>query len=157
MGYIDKTFVSFSEFNEYQAFSDGYYWMEYESTVAVTDVTNKNSLEDALNSPVLWNKIGLSLFNMPYIMIDGEYQFIFPVLSDSSADDVLRQSTLGDIVKTLTKSHDIEINFSNKTKFVLYNTKIAVEEIEDRNDANIVNIAYNVITLFLLQKLRRGR
>ncbi len=153
----NKIIVNFSKYSHYESFSDGYYWMSYESTLAIIKETNEKNLNDALNSPLVWDSIGRNLFNMPYMDIgEGVYDFIIPVYSDSSSEDVKRQSIIGDIVKALIQEPEIDLFFSNKTKFILYNDEIVIEYIEDEDDANIVNIAYNIISLFLLQKLRRG-
>ena len=154
---IDKNIVDFSRYIDYSSFSDGYYWMTYETVLAVSNITNENTVEDALNSKYLWNLLGLVLFNMPYIKINDEYQFVIPKFSDSVANDVIKQSTIGDMIESFTKMDEFEISFSNKTKFILYNNKIVVENLEDEDDANIINIVYNVITLFLLQTFRRGQ
>jgi hypothetical protein len=154
---IDKNVVDFSKYIDYSAFSDGYHWMTYDTVLAVSNITNRNTIEESLNSPYLWNLIGTTLFNMPYIKIDDVYQFVVPRFSDSVADDIIKQSTIGDMIEAFTKTDEFEISFSNKTKFILYNNKIVVENLEDEDDANIINIVYNVITLFLLQTLRRGQ
>ena len=154
---IDKTVIDFSSFSDYQVFSDGYYWMTYKETISVNDIVDKNTLEDSLNSPLLWDIIGRSLFGMPYIFSGNEYQFVIPVYSDSLEKDVLLQEKIGDIIKTLTKQDKLEIYFSDKSKIILYNDKIVVENIFNEDDVNITNIVYNVITLFLLQTLRRGQ
>ncbi len=154
---IDRRGVDFSKYVDYVSFSDGYYWMDYESMLAVTETTNNMGVEDALNDPFLWNRIGISLFNMPYVEINGEYDFIVPVYSDSVESDVERQSMVGDIIEAFTKTDEYDISFSSKTSFMLYNNKIVVENIEDEDDANIANIVFNIITVFLLQTLRRGQ
>ena len=153
----DKNVIDFSDFYDYQVFSDGYYWMSYEETMAVIDVTNKEGLGRAINSPMLLNIIGTSVFNMPYILVDGEYTFIIPVYSDTTSADIEIKEKIGDIIKVLSAKKDNSVYFSNKTKFILYNDKIVVENVDTLDDANIVNIVYNVITLFLLQTLRRGQ
>lgn len=150
-----KREIDFSKYSDYEAFSDGYYWMDFDSTNEIYQELKKNSVEKVLNMPSIWNSIGSRLFNMPYVESGGSYDFIIPTYSDSSSSDVKIQTIAGDIVNTLLKKPLIEMNFSNKTKIVLYNNRIAVDEIEDEDDANIVNIVYNVITLFLLQKIKR--
>jgi len=154
---IDKTVVDFSDLNDYQIFSNGYHWMSYEATISINNITNSKSVEEALNDPILWDLIGRELFGMMYIENNGEYEFIIPVYSDSSEADVSTKEKIGDVISSLTKKSEFDIFFSNKTKFILYNNRIAVEHISDKDDANIINIVYNLISLFLLQILRKGQ
>ena len=153
---IDKTVVDFSDLNDYQIFSNGYHWMPYEAAIAIGHITSNKSVEEALNDPILWNQIGKNLFGMMYILNNDNYEFVLPTYSDSLASDVTTIEQIGDIISTLTRKSEFDIFFSNKTKFILYNSKISVEYISDEDDANIVNIVYNLITLFLLQILRKG-
>jgi len=150
-----KRVIDFSKYSDYEAFSDGYYWMDFDSVNEIYEELKNNDVETVLNLPSVWNSVGSKLLNMPYIKVDGEYRFIVPSYSDSSEADVKTQTVAGDVVSSLLNEPVVEMDFSNKTKIVLYNNRIVVDEIEDEDDANIVNIVYNVVSLFLLQKIKR--
>jgi len=150
-----KRVIDFSKYSDYEAFSDGYYWMDFDSINEIYEELRDKDIGAVLNLPSIWNSIGSRLLNMPYLKIDGEYTFIIPSYSDSSESDVRTQTVAGDVVATLLNKPIIDMDFSNKTKIVLYNNRIVVDEIEDEDDANIANIVYNVVSLFLLQKIKR--
>lgn len=151
----NKITIDFSNYFDFNIFSNGYYWMPYETVLSVLSILNKNGFCGALNSPTLWNNIGKELFNVEYKEIDGDMKFIFPQYSDVLESDLHIQNTAGDMVKTFTSNKYGEIFFSNKTKIILYNNEIVVDIDDISGEPNISNIIYNVITLFILQKIKR--
>jgi hypothetical protein len=154
---LNKYIVDLSDYSTFYSYTYGYDWLSFEINTEITTSLENVGVEGTLNSPTLWNMIGTSLFNMPYMIVDGEYRFIIPMYSDSSSDDVIRQARIGDIIEALMSESDFGFSFSNKTKIILYNNKIAVEDIEDEYDVSINNVIFNVISIFLLQKLRTGQ
>lgn len=152
----NKILIDLSNFFEYSIFSNGYSWMEYEHEILIQDKIDTLGIEEALNDPVIWNMIGSDIFNMPYMEISGSYSFIFPELSDLIEADVKRKENIGKIISILMSNPEDYIFFNNSSKFILYNNKIEVENLSDINNANIINIVFNVISMYLLQQFKRG-
>ena len=151
----NDTIVDLSNFSTYNKMSYGYDWMTYEDELLINSLLRDNTLNDVVNSPIVWDKIGNQLFRMPYILIDGEYVFVFPELSGNVEADLIKKDKIGSIIKALT-ADDEYIFLNNDSKFILYNNKIEAAGEDILSDGNIVNIVFNTITLFLLYTFKKG-
>jgi len=152
----DNRVINMSNFFEYQAFSDGYGWMTYDHELMIRSSIAEKGFIDTLNNTDIWNRIGSDVFNMPYLNDNGDWKFVIPTFSDISEADIGRKEIIGRMIKKLIISPENNLYFNSNSKFILYNTKIEAEEIDAIEDANTINIIFNVISLFLLQTLKTG-
>jgi hypothetical protein len=141
----------------YQAFSNGYSWMTNEMMIAVSStIKNSKDIKDAINNKDLWNMIGTNMFRMPYIEISpGVFDFIIPSYSDINKNDIRTQELSGKIIKSLIKENDQNAFLNIDLRFILYNDFISVDGVGGKGDVNTANIIFNVLTVFMLQTIKR--
>lgn len=149
-----KNTIDMTNIFKYNAFSDGYVWMEYEVLETIMVFMDELEIRDLINSPLLWDKIGKTVFNMPYSQVNGMYRFIPPDYSAPTDANIIRKNTIGKIIKNLDSEPLDNILFSNNLKFILYNNSIDIDGEFNKTDPNAVNIVFNVISYFILKKIK---
>ena len=150
--------VDMSNYFIYQDFSYGFDWMDNDVYKEIFKRLKSNdfNIQNTINDPIIWNAIGVSVFNMPYIKNDdGLYEFVVPIYSDVVELDVRIQDTIGKIIKKLVVEDENEAKISKHLKFFLYNDGISVNDDSEVVDQNIVQIVFNVITVFMLRFIRQ--
>ena len=149
--------IDMGNYFTYQRFAYGFPWMTpdiYKQTSKIIRDSDYN-IEHSVNSPLLWNAIGVSLYNMPYVKNqDGSYSFLIPVYSDVIEGDVQIQNTIGKIIKKLIKVEPGDLPIDKPIRFFLYNSRISVSGDDSYIDPNIAAIIFNVISVFLLRFIR---
>jgi hypothetical protein len=149
--------VDMSNYFVYQSFSYGYSWMEDNIYKYLNNKLKKEgySIVETINSPELWNTIGVSVFNMPYLDTgDGKHQFIVPEYSDLIDSDIVIQNRIGSIIDKLVMSDTNQLFINKDLKFFLYNDSISVEEQSGIVEQNIPCIIFNVLTVYMLRFIR---
>ena len=149
--------VDMSNYFVYQNFSYGYSWMDNAIYMKILSELKKSDydVEVVINLPVIWNAIGISVFNMPYVLQgDGTYDFVVPEYSDLIEKDVRTQDKIGKIINKLVKSDKDNAKISKDLTFFLYNDKITTAGADSVIDQNIASIVFNVITVYMLRFIR---
>ncbi len=151
--------LSLSDYYTYRALSNGYDWITPEMLLFTRVMVEKIGISSILTSPEYLNFMGIGILNMPYTEDSPEnYSFKIPIFLNTKGEDIQRMNTIGSIYKNIISPVMTEpkIKFNSKTKFILYNHKIEINDDADQDDVNEENIIINVVSIFLLQIYKRG-
>jgi hypothetical protein len=149
-----------SNFVVYSYLSVGYAWMSPKVYSYILELSSSvENVNSILQDPNILNLIGMEMLGMPYTKnIDGTWSFKPPIITDTDEEDIFRQQIVGEVYKRIIKPIQSKKNipFSNKTRFMLYDDKIEVVNDEFIDDINIANIIVNVVSVYIVQKLKEG-
>lgn len=154
------TEIDLSNFSVYEVMSGGYSWAERETIKEVVSTLNRGGIEAVLSSRSILNKMGTRIANMPYTADEDDHWDFRPQIMDMTrVEDLRKMDIIGDIYKTLIDpiSEATYIYFTNKTRFILYNSKIEVSDDRSLVDVNMVNVLVNVLSIFVVQAYKRKR